>query len=337
MSAKKDLVRILEAAYHVDLDEDAWLLGVALAVQPALDCGQGVIGWYYDATVPGELRTHGFLGLGAEKRTLERLRGNQGSVPKGRVPAGIPISFVSHAFGAACWRELISYNVRHTFQVGWKGVHVFNAADPTGYGCMLGAAGAKKQSIWGTVVWGRLAAHIAAGLRIRRRLQKLSGRWAQVSDGEAVLTPDGKIEHAEGPAKETRARSALRRAALAADRARGPLRRTDPAQAITVWQGLVDGRWTLLDHFEKSGRRYLVAHRNDPRMQSPRALTLRERQVLAYAALGHSTKLIAYELGLSVGAASAYLAGAMRKIGLRSRVQLVNLGAKLARPVKARS
>jgi DNA-binding CsgD family transcriptional regulator len=41
--------------------------------------------------------------------------------------------------------------------------------------------------------------------------------------------------------------------------------------------------------------------------------------------MGHSNKLIAYELGLSVGTVSAYLARATRKLGLDSRLDVVRL------------
>jgi DNA-binding NarL/FixJ family response regulator len=66
-----------------------------------------------------------------------------------------------------------------------------------------------------------------------------------------------------------------------------------------VWRGLVAGRWSLVEQVDTDGRRYLIAHRNDPTTPDLRALTSRERQVVGYADLGHSNKLIAYELGLS--------------------------------------
>ena len=46
---------------------------------------------------------------------------------------------------------------------------------------------------------------------------------------------------------------------------------------------------------------------------------------MTFAGLGHSNKLIAYELGLSLGSVSAYLASAMRKLGFDSRVDLVRV------------
>lgn len=47
-----------------------------------------------------------------------------------------------------------------------------------------------------------------------------------------------------------------------------------------------------------------------------RALTRREQQVLAYAEIGHSNKLIAYSLGVAISTVSTLLARARRKLRL---------------------
>lgn len=327
---------VIEASYRLDLPEERWLLGVAESVCPLLDCGLGLVAWFYEAPEPGRCNTHGFLGLGPDRVWYDERRRSptRGAAEPVSHRSALPMAFVSQVFASAQWRDLSAERTRGVLHVNGREVRVLNAADPTGFGCMLGAAnpeGARRRP-GAEAVWGRLAAHIAAGLRIRRRL----GDGTQSSTAEAVIDPAGRIAHAVGAAKTPAGLLSLRRAALAADRARGSLRRSNPERAIAIWQGLVDGRWTLVDQFERDGRRYLVAHRNDPSVSNPRALTLRERQVLAYALLGHSTKLIAYELGLSLGATSAYLAGAMRKLGVRSRMQLATLGAKLSANVGLR-
>jgi DNA-binding NarL/FixJ family response regulator len=85
----------------------------------------------------------------------------------------------------------------------------------------------------------------------------------------------------------------------------------------------VDGRWSLVDRFESDGRRFMVAHRNEPDVRDPRALSKRERQVVAFAATGHSNKLIGYELGVSPSSVAKHLGVAARKLGVRSRAELV--------------
>jgi DNA-binding NarL/FixJ family response regulator len=89
-----------------------------------------------------------------------------------------------------------------------------------------------------------------------------------------------------------------------------------------MWQAMVSGRWSLLDHFDSDGRRYVLAHRNDPQVPDARGLTLRQRQVIAYAALGHSNKVIAYELGLSASTVGCHLARARAKLALPSAAAL---------------
>jgi len=99
--------------------------------------------------------------------------------------------------------------------------------------------------------------------------------------------------------------------------------RSDDDRALDLWQGLVAGRWSLVDRFDSDGRRFLIARRNDPRVADPRALTLRERQVLAYAAMGHPLKLVAYALGLSVPTVALHRTRGMRKLGLQSHAEVV--------------
>ena len=171
--------------------------------------------------------------------------------------------------------------------------------------------------------WSRVTGHIAAGLRLRRKLAAIehatgmSDAVATVEHAspEAVLQPGGRVEHAVGPATSRSAREGLSTAVRAMERARGPLRRRSPDEAVETWRGLVAGRWSLIDHFDSDGRRYLVAHRNDPTTPDPRALTERERQVVGYADLGRSNKMIAYELGLSPSTVAVLLSRAREKLG----------------------
>jgi len=97
------------------------------------------------------------------------------------------------------------------------------------------------------------------------------------------------------------------------------MRRRDPERAIALWQAMVAGRWSLLDHFDSDGRRFVLAHRNEADVPDVRGLTQRERQVAAYAELGHSNKVIAYELGLSLGTVGQHLASARAKLGALQR------------------
>jgi DNA-binding CsgD family transcriptional regulator len=177
-----------------------------------------------------------------------------------------------------------------------------------------------------TMLLSRLASHVGSGLRLRRRLAEAANARG-LDDAEAILTPSGKLEHAAAPAQSKDARAALAAATRSVDRARGRLRRADPEAAVALWRALVAGQWSLVDHFDHDGRRFVVAHRNQMLDAGARlrALSDRERQASLLVALGHSNKLIAYDLGVSVSTVSTLLARAAVKLGCSSRTSLIQL------------
>jgi DNA-binding NarL/FixJ family response regulator len=59
----------------------------------------------------------------------------------------------------------------------------------------------------------------------------------------------------------------------------------------------------------------LLVSRNSPELARERRLTFRERQVMRYADLGHTNKLIAYSLRISLSTVSTLLTRARRKLG----------------------
>jgi two-component system nitrate/nitrite response regulator NarL len=69
----------------------------------------------------------------------------------------------------------------------------------------------------------------------------------------------------------------------------------------------------------------LLAHalREDPRPQRPEqaGLTPREEQILALISRGYSNKLIARELGLTVGTVKVHVKHVLKKLGLKTRVE----------------
>lgn len=139
---------------------------------------------------------------------------------------------------------------------------------------------------------------------------------------EAVLCSNKQTEHAEGPAKDANSIQRLREAVVAVERARAQSGHGD-GSGREAWPGLVDGRWSLVDTFESDGRRYVVARENGPTPPRPAALTLRERQVVGYASLGHENKAIAYELGIAHNTVKVLMARAAAKLGARSRADLI--------------
>jgi DNA-binding CsgD family transcriptional regulator len=191
--------------------------------------------------------------------------------------------------------------------------------DPSGIGCVFAFPkhdiGPIRRAT--SLLWSRIAAHIGAAYRLR-------SAHAPSTGVDAVLSPSGRVEHAETTTQGTNVRAALTEGAKRMGQARGALRRRNPSEAVETWRALVAGRWSLVDHFDHDGRRFLLARRNEP---TPAAtltgLTNRQRDVLAHAAMGHSNKLIAYELGLTPSAVAMILARLARTLGVRTRVQLI--------------
>ncbi len=174
-----------------------------------------------------------------------------------------------------------------------------------------------------------LAVHIAAGHRLRRRLgcagePRATPLSAVPLDAEAMIDPKRfVVAHAEGEARDKGVAEMLRDAAVRVDKARGKMGRSDVDRALDAWQGLVRGRWSLVDWFDIDGRRFMLAVPNAPGLGDPRGLTGREHQVATFAGQGESSKMIAYRLGISRQRVSALLHSVMRKLRIKTQAQLV--------------
>lgn len=159
--------------------------------------------------------------------------------------------------------------------------------------------------------------HVAAGLRLRRALAAPGGP----DRAEAVLDPSGRVVDATGPARELDARTRLREVALRRDAARSGSRASDE-ESESLWEPLVQGRWSLVDRIESDGRRYIVACANPEGVLDPRKLTPVEQDVARLSALGMSYKEIAAELGIKEGSVGPALHSATRKLGLEKPLHL---------------
>jgi len=123
----------------------------------------------------------------------------------------------------------------------------------------------------------------------------------------------------------------LRDAALNLDYARSAGGKGDSDRALLVWEGLVRGRVSLVDWFDSGGRRFVIVKLNSLKGSCSCGLTAREFQVAMSAALGESSKLTGYRLGISPSRVSALLKASMRKLGVRTKAQLVIMVRVLGR------
>lgn len=319
-----DLLGLIEAAYRVDVPEDEWLAGITSAGNDLFDRGLGTAAYLYSLGDAEPVVTRLALGGSFDPSWLAVFQNRIGEQYP-QVVDGPPVGWrswmhIQAAMGASI-PEMQSIASAFDAFGGAKDVFAINGRDPQGFGVWLGAPQKKKRKLTDEELelYKRVSAHLAAAYRIRRAL----GTKRPTDAADAVLTPSGKIEHAVGDARGEEARSALRKATLALDRARTSEVRKDAEGATRIWRGLVDGRWTLLDHFDRDGKRFVVAAKNDIEIKKPRPLSTRERQVLAYGAMDHTNKEIAYALGLSAATVRVLIARASQKLGVRGRVDAI--------------
>ena len=211
--------------------------------------------------------------------------------------------------------------------VGVVDALTIQAMDPSGRGVAVSLSSSKTvKPAPHTIRWlTLLSAHLGTAARLRHASNLSDVSSASESAAEAVLDPSGRVCHAEGLARGLAARTSLAEAVIRTFRARGKLRRTSPDEALDLWKGLVEGRWSLVDSVEADGRRYVLARQNPPKVRDPKSLSPRERAVLAYAVQGHANKYIAYVLGVATTTIATHLACALRKLGLRSRREAIQL------------
>ena len=332
---KPDLLAILEAGYAVDAAEEPWLRGLLAAAQPSLDEGFGAFAFSYTARDAQSFEPRCLASSGFPDALVERLP---------VVLSKMPLRYVEAARNARSCMVASEIDGFDEFApealnpVGAYDILGINVIDPTGVGCYLGAPLRRLGGLTEArrATWGRVAAHVAAAFRIQRRFAP-DHPGENLRRAEAILDGQGKVHHAAGPAQLTTAREALRNATKAMERARTELRASEPERALDEWKGLVSARWSLVEHFESDGKRYILACENGSHVTGPALLSEREQQVLAYSSLGHASKLIAYELGISDSTVRVHLARATEKLGARSRKEAVAIFTAAVAAVKKAS
>ena len=313
----------LEAAYNLDRDDQAWLAEVMGAARAVWGRRGPANGGIYDASDPYALSMSAvhFIDCGEE-----RLRVLQDGFAA-QTPSLIRRTYlrVSAACNGALRLPEIQTMLDGMQRLGFgNGLNV-NGLDPSGRGVYfaLWARDRANLSRAEMAIYRRLAHHLAAAYRCRRRLrERQPGRPAvDASEGaEAILDARHRVVHAIGPARERAARDDLTETAAARERTR---RGADLPAGLERWRPLTGARWTLVDSFERGGARYVVARENQPEVRGLAALSTRERQVVVYLALGQSTKETAYALGISDVTVRVLIRRAAAKLGVTSRESLI--------------
>lgn len=324
-----DPIAVVETAYDLQLEADAWLQTLVDAAAPDLDRGHGLFACRYRLNDGDRLELDGSVAMSSSCESVSFVEAFLGR--RHRLDPSLVRRLFRFGPVIASFEDLRDWGflsddeleAQRSFlrQYGFADVLSVRVHDSGASHCFLGAPMAEPRKTPPPFVerWERLAAHIAAGARLRASLQRSDPRQG----AEAIFDPDGAMHHIGDTLRSTSAQERLRRAVLSVENVRA--RRHPGDEALTLWKGLIDGKWSLVDSFDSAGRRYVVARRNDPDVRDPRALTPRERQVASLLAQGHSDKLIAYELGLSGSTIHHHVRSIVSKLGAGTRVVLVKL------------
>jgi DNA-binding CsgD family transcriptional regulator len=333
-----DLTRVLDClatAYQLELDGPSYVRRLAEEAVPLLDRGLGVLAYTYDARDPAHPVVHD-MGFSA-RFDPAWLPPFYAAVEAQTDEIGSP----DRPTGFAAWGHLTSGQASvvpgmrailpHFAHLGGARDSIaLNALDASGQGLWLGAPlpTTEREPRAHLELFSRLAAHLTAAVRLRRR--------AGPPERAAILSPRGELLHAETESA-AEAREELRSAALDFDRARSKGMRADVQGATRRWRPLTRLRWSLIDELDCDGRRLVVAVENPPPTRPvTTALSEREHQVVTHAHLGRSNKEIAYELGLAHSTVRVLLHRAAAKLGASSREELLRRFDALTKPQPTR-
>jgi DNA-binding CsgD family transcriptional regulator len=326
------LVDILEAAYTLDGELETWMHKVGETVDRCIGKGLGLIALRYRIGEGFSFTPVSMVPVNMPPEAVAVVQNGTADLPPSYIAqtfASLPCD-MARTSGPPEVIKVTAQRFRDYFEPqGWSDCMTVNACDPTGnglcFGIWLPELGTMTPRMRGRL--SRVAAHVAAAHRLRVRVAAGEQR---LDAAEAVLSPSGRIEHAEDEAKLREARESLTAGVRALERSRGKLRKTDPDLALAERKALIAARWTLVDRFESDGKHYVVAQRNEALLRGFEALTPREHQALGFAKLGHSNKLIAYEMGIAPSTVSVLLHRAAKKLRTKSREALLAAYVRLA-------
>jgi DNA-binding CsgD family transcriptional regulator len=312
------VVAFLEAAYAWQLRDDAWLRGLIATTRTIWGNPRWVCAYEYDVSIAGRfvLGAPQFWGLPPAIRRLMTRR---------IADKGVEMAPRYHTVALGYARPIGGLNdtdVRALARADTADYFGINGLDGSGKGCFIGVGAERTQLDAGEMVlFTRLAAHLASAYRCRRRLRTAPD---PLVDSEAIISPDGRLLDARGPAAGRTARANIGQAARELQRVRLGRLRDEPTGH---WRPRVASRWTLVTSYTRAGEHYVLARENQTHLPGLHVLTEREQQVVASALTGKSNKEIAYDLGVSHSTARVLLSRAMARLGVRSRPELFALPA----------
>jgi DNA-binding NarL/FixJ family response regulator len=133
------------------------------------------------------------------------------------------------------------------------------------------------------------------------------------TDRAKKLVPLARVERAARRAASRFAQNALHDALVRIEAACSE--KGDTERSARLRRRLARGGWLLVEVFERDGRRYCLVQKSPLAQKRGIALTRREREILGYAELGFSNKVIAHALAVSPSTIANVLHKAQKKLG----------------------
>ena len=321
-----DGISIIEAGYNLEGNDSQWLKRVLDQAAPLLGRDTNPLGWTFHCT-PTTFNL-GSFSEGTPKALTHLARMSHTLATEKSLDLTYRTGTVIATASELVFPRLPDMHkmFKNLLKSRMRDLLVINCQTGVGSGASIGVLlkETSKATDQEKRRWPQIAAHLGAAMRLRNIAAALS---LENSTIEAVLESDEDVYDARGPAKDRDARATLRTIVRRIEHSRTREGREDVDEALANWEGLVSGRWSLVDYFDSDQRRFIVAIKNDPAYPDPRGLTPRERQVAEYVGLGRSSKEIAYTLGLSESAITNCTARVQDKLGMASRTELVSFFA----------
>jgi DNA-binding NarL/FixJ family response regulator len=329
-------VQAAHAAYALELDDADWLAQLAELIGPLLDRGRGLVAFRWRHTAdhgvqPGEMTVAG--GKPGDAEMLRELLANLDH-RRAYLAYGAPYGYRSlseiaqdHPTLTDLTEDSDMQRIAHDRAI--VDFEMLRVDEADGRGWMFsvlrtdigGLSEPRRQ------LWQRVGAHIGAGARLRLQLDDIDlDGAAAVFDGAT-----GRLDVHDHALEPTDRRARLLEL-IEARREAERLASTHPHKAMNLWEGLIDGRWSLLDVIDSDGRTFTVLRENPLDVRSSMALSERERQVAYLVGRGHHVKLVAYEMGLSPSTVRSQLRSALQKLNLDDRTGLHRLVATVDNP-----
>lgn len=306
-------LRMVEAAYRLDLSSEEHLAELARSAALGLAARSEIAAFIVERQA-GASEFQIDVMASSDERLAAAVALAAGEIPAlvhESIAASIPkFATCSQLLGRGQWTQLYPATGLSEFAcllcpIGTATV-VIGARRPT-----AANAGAAEHGYWSPV-----AAHVSAAWRLRRAIEGSARQQPE----SVTFTPGGRRLDDE-PVRAELSQSLqarLRQAILQREVLR--VRQTDD-----LWPALIAGEWVLVDRFESSGRRVVVAHRTDALAQPLQALTRQEALALQLALCGMANKVVALELGVSESTVSRLVERGLRRLDLASLAEAAEL------------